>query len=375
MAWAKFAPARHSPAQLHEARSRTLSSSLLEMDKPWHTSASYRRWSGRSTCRISSSGLFRPGTSALRKGTIEHSWSSRCSAASASFAPLRPASSLWRRRDRLERRSGLRNAYRLAARSARSHGAGWFPDESSIPRGGYRIQRRPVRKTDIQCNANSQCRRHARSTNSSSLGLELSDSICRLFCLGYANGTDLKLGDVRYGIDGANRQVVGGTVKRPVISNEDRVRPDGFHDLSPNDNAPAPAFYFNEVAFVDGQLFRQSGMHLAQRLRILVQQSADTARLRAGEEVRHYPSGGEDDGILVVRHLGGRAPLDGYEVRLAIGVSELSTLIEARCAGVADLRTWPEDSIALVNQLPSHPVIVRDTALGSDTQFLKDISR
>ena len=36
--------------------------------------------------------------------------SSRCSAASTSFAPLRPASSLWHLRDRLAHRSGLRSA-------------------------------------------------------------------------------------------------------------------------------------------------------------------------------------------------------------------------------------------------------------------------
>ena len=76
-------------------------------------------------------------------------------------------------------------------------------------------------------------------------------------------------------------------------------------------------------------------------------------------------------GILIVRHLGGGPPLNGNEMRLAIGMSELAAFVQARRSGVTDLGTWPEDSIALVDAIPCDPVVIGDATFGGDAQFLE----
>ena len=120
----------------------------------------------------------------------------------------------------------------------------------------------------------------------------------------------LNSGIFEIGIDGADGAVVGGPVQRPVIGDEDRVGADGLHHLRADDDRAAPAFDADEVAVGDAERRRQARMHLAQRLRILIDQRADAARLRAGEVLRHHAAGGQDDRILGVRLFGGGPPVD-----------------------------------------------------------------
>ena len=202
-----------------------------------------------------------------------------------------------------------------------------------------------------------------------------SDRVGRLLCLADAHGANLELGDVRHGIDGANRQVVGRAVQRPVVGNEHRVGPNRLDHLSVHHDASAAALHFDEVAILHAEFFGEPRMHLAQRLRILVHQPADAARLRAGEEVRDDASGGQDDGILVIRHLRRRPPLDGQEVRLAVGMSELPAFIQARRSRMPDLGTRPEHSVVLVDGFPGDAVIVGDAAFRGDAQLLEDVVR
>ncbi len=58
----------------------------------------------------------------------------------------------------------------------------------------------------------------------------------------------------------------------------------------------------------------------------------------------------------------------------AIRMPKLGAFVEPRCTWVADLRTWPEDSIALVNAIPRDPVIIRHAAFGGDAQLFENVA-
>ena len=66
------------------------------------------------------------------------------------------------------------------------------------------------------------------------------------------------------------------------------------------------------VAVRDAELRREPRVHLDARLGVLIDQRADAARLRAGEELADDAAGGEEERILVARR---RRPAGGSRRR------------------------------------------------------------
>src|SRR6476660_2904869 len=114
-------------------------------------------------------------------------------------------------------------------------------------------------------------------------------------------------------------------------------------------------------------------MHFTERLRILIDQSADPPCLCAGEVVRDDASGRENDGIVAVRLLGSRFPLDGLEVGFAVWMIERIALVKPRGTWVVYRWTRPENSLCAIDAIPGDSVVIGNTAFRSYAQLVKDL--
>src|SRR5438874_1368065 len=114
-------------------------------------------------------------------------------------------------------------------------------------------------------------------------------------------------------------------------------------------------------------------MHLAERLRILLDQRADAARLRAGKILAHDATGREPYRKRIVHHLRRRPVAHRVELRLAgLGV-EAAALVEARRPGMPVSRTGPEYAALVDHALPADAGVVGRPAVGSDPHLIKHL--
>src|SRR5579864_8705090 len=112
-------------------------------------------------------------------------------------------------------------------------------------------------------------------------------------------------------------------------------------------------------------------MHLTQRLRILVHQSANSARLRSGEVVGDHAASSKNDGILTVHLFGCRLPLHRLKMGFAVRMIELIAFIKPGCAWMIGGGTGPANAVLAVNAVPGNAVVIADAALGRDAQLIK----
>src|SRR5262249_59157645 len=91
----------------------------------------------------------------------------------------------------------------------------------------------------------------------------------------------------------------------------------------------APARDPHALSIAHLEALGEPRMHLDARLRVLVDERSDAARLRAGEELRHDAAGRENDRKLCVDVLRRRTVLDRVEAGLAVGVVKPPALAHA----------------------------------------------
>ena len=85
---------------------------------------------------------------------------------------------------------------------------------------------------------------------------------------------------------------IGAAVGRPVVRDEDGVRPDGADHQGLERDLAAPGRHGHPVVRPDPEGLRQPGMDLETRLRVLIHQGADPPCLRPRELLAdHSPSG------------------------------------------------------------------------------------
>ena len=185
----------------------------------------------------------------------------------------------------------------------------------------------------------------------------------------------LNSGILRDRIDRADRAVVRRAIERPVIRDEHRVGPNGLHDLRADDDRAAAALDADEIAVGDAERLGQARMDLAERLRVLVDERADAARLRARQILRHHASRRQHDRVVGVGLFGGGPPVGRLKVRLAVGMAELPAFVQARRAGMIERRARPEDAHLAIDALPGDAGVVGDAALRGDAQLLEDLAR
>src|SRR5262245_52164240 len=206
-----------------------------------------------------------------------------------------------------------------------------------------------------------------------------------------ADRADLVLGDLADGILSRDGQLVGALRSRPVVGDEDRVRPDGGHHLGLEGHRAPARLRGGPVPVGDAQLLGEPRMQLDARLGVLLHQRADPPGLGAGEELTHDAAGGEDQRVLRVHILGGRTVLGDVEPRLSVreveGAGALRdgvpavTLEQPRrprvVHGLAGLRilgvAGPEDPEVLLHLLPGDARVVRHAALAGHAQLLEHL--
>src|SRR5690606_8936734 len=96
----------------------------------------------------------------------------------------------------------------------------------------------------------------------------------------------------------------------------------------------------------------------------------------------HDSSGGEDDGIILIRDLLRRSIASEVKARLSVGEVEGTCplrdgvvgagLEEPRSAGVILRRAGPENAHLSLDLLPNNAVVVTDPALARDSQLFED---
>src|SRR5215468_3260016 len=103
-----------------------------------------------------------------------------------------------------------------------------------------------------------------------------------------AHGTDLVLGDLAGRILRRDGQLVGALRSRPVVGDEDGVRPDGRHHLGLEGHRAPSRFGGGPLSVGDAELLGEPRMQLDARLGVLLDQRADPPGLGAGEELAHH---------------------------------------------------------------------------------------
>src|SRR5581483_1978037 len=95
----------------------------------------------------------------------------------------------------------------------------------------------------------------------------------------------------------------------------------------------------------------------------------------AREKLRYDPAGREEDRVLLVDGLRGRAVLDRVEARASVFVREAAALEEPRRAGMIRVRARPEDPLLALDPLPADARVVGAAAGREATQLLEDRAR
>src|SRR5438045_2624689 len=97
-------------------------------------------------------------------------------------------------------------------------------------------------------------------------------------------------------------------------------------------------------------------------LRLLIDERADTPRLRAGKILADHAARREIDRKLAVHRVAALAPLQLHELRPAIRMEKPPALEQAGSAGMIDRRTRPEDSLPLIDLFVRDAVVIGDAA-------------
>ena len=129
----------------------------------------------------------------------------------------------------------------------------------------------------------------------------LADIIRRASALRTRQPQTLYSGNLADRILRGDGQLVGAFLAGPVIGNEDRVGADRGDDHRLKCDGAAARFGGRPVVVFDAELLREARVDLDARLGILIDQRADAARLRAGEELADDAAGGEEDRVLFAR--------------------------------------------------------------------------
>src|SRR5690242_4013376 len=98
-----------------------------------------------------------------------------------------------------------------------------------------------------------------------------------------ATRTGLELGDFRDRIERANREKVRGFIIGPMVRNKDRIFSDSVHYGCLKCHLTTPALNGDEIACFDAGALGEKRVHFYQGLRVLIDQAADTPRLRSTE--------------------------------------------------------------------------------------------
>src|SRR5690606_1607597 len=134
-----------------------------------------------------------------------------------------------------------------------------------------------------------------------------------------AAGAYLELRYFGYGVQGAWRKLVSGFFARPVIGDEHRIFPDGFHDIGRELRLPSPRNHLYDLPLADAILCCPLRVYFQQWLVTLAHQLANAPALRAAQVLRHYPAGGKHHGVRVVRYLSRLAVRHLVKMRFPVG--------------------------------------------------------
>src|SRR5438046_10228055 len=104
-------------------------------------------------------------------------------------------------------------------------------------------------------------------------------------------------------------------------------------------------------------------MTLAQRLRVLVNQTADTPRLRSSQVLGHHAAGREKNWVLVVHVLSGRAIIASVECGFAVRKMKPAACEQSRRARMVGRGAGPENTHSLFNPRMRHAAVINRPAL------------
>src|SRR4029453_17136485 len=122
---------------------------------------------------------------------------------------------------------------------------------------------------------------------------------------------------------------------RPVIRDEDRVGPDGRHDVRTEGDRAPTSLGRRPLAVRYTELRGEARMHLDARLRILTDERTDSSCLRPGQELAHDTPGGQVNRIVLARIVDRRAIVGDVEPRTAIGEIEGTVAFRHRVVAAA----------------------------------------
>src|SRR5262245_13432984 len=208
-----------------------------------------------------------------------------------------------------------------------------------------------------------------------------------------AAAADLVLRNLADRILRGDGQSVRALVARPVVRDEDGVRPDRCHDHGPQRDSTSACFGDGPLSVLNSQLGRETGMHLDAWLGILIDERTDASRLCSRQKLAHHTPSRQKQRVLLARIVDRRTVFTDVEPRpavreikrsLALGNRVIASALEQpRRPTMIDWLTGlrilavagPEDAHLSLDLFVRNARVVRDASFAGDPQFVEDLAR
>src|SRR5580698_1350773 len=183
------------------------------------------------------------------------------------------------------------------------------------------------------------------------------------------------LGNLAAWIERAMRQPVRASPAGPVVGDEHRIRANRLHHHGLQGDLVATRGHVDPDSVIYLALLGEPGMDFQPWIWILLDETADTARLRAGEILTHDAPSREINWKLRRDRISTIAPFGDDEVVFAIRMKRASIFEQPGRPGMIERRARPENTHVLVDLFVGDAEIVRSPTARSFAQLIVNVSR
>src|ERR1700722_4112489 len=183
-----------------------------------------------------------------------------------------------------------------------------------------------------------------------------------------------ELGNLAAWVERAMRHPGRASPAGPMVGDEHRIRANRLHHHGLQGELVSARGHGDPVSVIYLVLRGEPRMHFQPWIWILLDETADTARLRAGEILTHDAPTGEINWKLRRHRISAIAPFGDDEVVFAIRMKRASIFEQPGRPGMIERRTRPENAHVLVDLFVGDAEIVRSPTARSFAQLIVNFS-
>src|SRR6266403_5942575 len=182
-------------------------------------------------------------------------------------------------------------------------------------------------------------------------------------------------GNLAAWVERAVRQPVRASPIGPMVRDEHCVRADRLHNHGLQGDLASTRAHGHPISVSNLTLLSEARMDFQPWIWILLEEAADTARLRAREILTHHTPSREIDWKVRRDWISAITPLSDDEVVFAIRMKRAPVFEQPGRSGMIERRTGPENAHVLVNFFVGDAEIVRRPTAGSFAQLVVNLFR